>query len=65
MDEVRTAYSNRAEEYSRLLGSIGSAHPSDLHLVTQWASAIDGPVIDVGCGPGQWTDHLTATSTWR
>lgn len=58
MDEVRTAYSNRAEEYSRLLGSIDSAHPSDLHLVTQWATAIDGPVIDVGCGPGQWTDHL-------
>lgn len=59
MDQVRTAYSNRAEEYSRLLGSMTSVHPSDQQLVTQWATAIDGPVIDLGCGPGHWTDHLT------
>lgn len=58
MDEVRTAYSNRAEEYSRLLGSMDSVHPSDQQLVTHWATAIDGPVVDIGCGPGQWTDHL-------
>ncbi|MFD3443263.1 class I SAM-dependent methyltransferase [Microbacteriaceae bacterium 4G12] len=35
-----------------------TVHPSDLHLVTEWADGIDGPVLDAGCGPGHWTAHL-------
>ncbi|WP_448223509.1 class I SAM-dependent methyltransferase [Gordonia iterans] len=32
--------------------------PADLALVTGWARGLAGPVLDVGCGPGQWTAHL-------
>ncbi|WP_246190455.1 class I SAM-dependent methyltransferase [Agromyces agglutinans] len=35
-----------------------AVHPSDRQLVSTWASGVDGPVIDAGCGPGQWTDFL-------
>ncbi|WP_460947816.1 class I SAM-dependent methyltransferase [Okibacterium endophyticum] len=55
---VRDAYSRRAAEYSEIFGSITAAHPSDRQLVESWAAGIDGPVIDAGCGPGQWTNHL-------
>jgi SAM-dependent methyltransferase len=56
--DVRDAYSRRAPEYIRLLGSIESVHASDLALVTSWADDAGGPLLDAGCGPGQWTAHL-------
>lgn len=57
-DPVETAYTRRAEEYIDLLGSIESVHPSDLQVVGSWAARLDGPVVDAGCGPGQWTAYL-------
>lgn len=60
MGDVRDSYSRWADEYVRLLGSMTSVHGSDRQLVTDWATQIDGPVIDVGSGPGQWTDHLAS-----
>ncbi|WP_338888589.1 class I SAM-dependent methyltransferase [Rhodococcus sovatensis] len=58
MDNVEASYADRAEEYVRVVGSMEMVHPSDKQLVTDWARSIAGPVIDVGCGPGQWTNHL-------
>ncbi|MEF2979292.1 class I SAM-dependent methyltransferase [Subtercola sp. YIM 133946] len=55
---VEAAYSDRAEEYIEKLGSTTAVHPSDLQLVTTWAEHIEGPVLDVGCGPGHLTAHL-------
>ncbi|MFE1664941.1 class I SAM-dependent methyltransferase [Microbacterium sp. P02] len=55
---VASAYADRAGEYVAKLGAISSAHPSDLQLITSWASRIDGPILDAGCGPGHWTAHL-------
>lgn len=55
---VAEAYARRAEEYSARFGTIRSTHPADRHLVSAWAAGIDGPVIDAGCGPGQWTSFL-------
>lgn len=60
-DKVPASYSARAAEYIRLLGSMKAVHPSDRQLVTSWAATIAGTVIDVGCGPGHWTDHLTSS----
>lgn len=64
--EVSDAYACRAAEYAKLLGSIEAVHPSDRQLVATWADSIEGPVIDAGCGPGQWTaflaGHRPATS---
>ncbi|WEK61433.1 MAG: class I SAM-dependent methyltransferase [Candidatus Microbacterium colombiense] len=58
MTTTTAAYSARAAEYAELLGSMSAVHPSDRQIVDTWAAGIDGPVLDAGCGPGQWTDHL-------
>lgn len=60
MDDVQASYSEWAAEYVRLLDSMEAVHPSDLQLVTQWARPMDGIVLDAGCGPGQWTNHLAS-----
>nr|WP_296770420.1 class I SAM-dependent methyltransferase [Rhodococcus sp. (in: high G+C Gram-positive bacteria)] len=56
--DVEAAYSTRAAEYVNLVGSMDSVHPSDRHLVSDWATSLHGPLIDAGCGPGQWTNYL-------
>lgn len=58
MPDVTAAYARRAEEYTELLGSMASAHPSDLALIEEWARSVEGRVLDAGCGPGHWTAHL-------
>lgn len=52
------AYSRRAGEYTELLGSMSTVHPSDRQLVDTWADTVNGRVLDAGCGPGHWTNHL-------
>jgi SAM-dependent methyltransferase len=59
-DIVRESYSARSQEYTALFGSMTSTHPSDRALVSSWAASLTGPVLDAGCGPGQWTDFLAA-----
>ena len=56
---VVDAYGRRAEEYADLFGHIDSTHPEDRALILRWAGELRGPVLDVGCGPGQWTRLLT------
>ncbi|HEV7183111.1 MAG: class I SAM-dependent methyltransferase [Actinomycetales bacterium] len=59
VNEVSSAaYSRRAAEYIELFGSMAAVHPSDLQLVSTWASDVDGEIIDAGCGPGHWTNFL-------
>lgn len=55
---VRGAYGARVEEYVAAVGGIDHVAEADLALVTRWALGIEGPVLDIGCGPGQWTHHL-------
>lgn len=56
--EVRAAYGARADEYTAVLGSIDSTHEQDRKLVSEWSRPLVGPVLDVGCGPGHWTDFM-------
>lgn len=56
--QVRDAYADRAAEYIDLFGAIEAAAEHDREHVLAWARAVDGRIIDVGCGPGQWTNHL-------
>lgn len=57
-DAVQDAYGRRAAEYTELLGTMETVHPADRQLVETWSGGVAGPVLDVGCGPGHWTDHL-------
>jgi len=54
-----TAYDARADEYIDALGTMDAVHPVDRSIVEAWATAVTGPVLDAGCGPGHWTGHLT------
>lgn len=57
-DPVVEAYGQRAQEYLEAVGKIEHAAAVDRDAVLEWARGIDGFVLDVGCGPGQWTAHL-------
>lgn len=57
-EAVRAAYASRAVEYIEAIGGIEHVTDSDLDDVRAWAVGIDGRVLDVGSGPGQWTDYL-------
>lgn len=58
IDQVRDAYSRRAAEYVDVVGRIEHAAEADRAAVLTWARSVDGPILDVGCGPGQWTNLL-------
>lgn len=57
-DVVQAAYAARAGEYTRLLGSVEDMHPGDRQRIRRWSAGLGGTVLDVGCGPGHWTDFL-------
>jgi ubiquinone/menaquinone biosynthesis C-methylase UbiE len=57
-EHVRAAYRASAAEYTTLFGSVEDMHTLDRQRITQWAIGIEGRVVDVGCGPGHWTNHL-------
>jgi ubiquinone/menaquinone biosynthesis C-methylase UbiE len=56
--QIRDAYVARAEEYIAMFGSIEAAAKQDREYVLAWAQCINGRIIDIGCGPGQWTNYL-------
>ena len=56
--DVEAAYSARAADYVDQLGSVAALHPSDRALISSWATQVEGPIVDAGCGPGHWTAYL-------
>ncbi len=58
MTRTTAAYAHRAAEYAEALGSVGAMHDADRHLIEAWGAAASGRLIDAGCGPGHWTQHL-------
>ncbi|WP_346922622.1 class I SAM-dependent methyltransferase [Glutamicibacter creatinolyticus] len=57
-NDVRQSYAARAAEYSEVLGSMSQMAPQDQEDIAGWARSIVGPIADVGCGPGHWTQFL-------
>ena len=59
---MREAYAAVAEQYVDLFdrGWAESEDPGDRALVERHLLGLPGPVLDLGCGPGQWTAHLHA-----
>ncbi len=58
LSTVQDAYGRRAQEYASLLGTVESLAAADVALVSEWALGIEGPVLDVGCGPEDLRDAL-------
>ncbi|GAB3814690.1 class I SAM-dependent methyltransferase [Tessaracoccus terricola] len=59
--DVAAAYDRLHGPYTELFGSVELLHPRDRELVTAWRDTTRGPLLDAGCGPGQWTDLLAAS----
>ena len=58
---TRQSYDELAVDYARLLGDELAGKPLDRALLAALAElAVDGPLADVGCGPGHVTAHLAA-----
>jgi len=54
---VRDAYSSLSKQYIALYDG-DWAHEDDTALVRGHLAGLDGPVLDLGCGPGHWTAYL-------
>lgn len=70
LQRVRAAYSSMSEQYIDLVGDGTQEHEADVDLVGRHLTGLAGPVLDLGCGPGQWTAYLhsvgadVTASTW-
>ena len=58
LDLVTEAYDAAAPRYIERIGSADLADAEDRDLIRDWATAVHGPVLDAGCGPGHWSGHL-------
>ncbi len=55
---LRTAYSSRSQEYIDLFDGDWDANEMDAGFIRRHLGGREGPVLDLGCGPGYWTDYL-------
>ncbi|OIJ27135.1 class I SAM-dependent methyltransferase [Nocardioides luteus] len=60
MTEIGAAYDGRASEYIDLFGTIDKLAEQDRDTITRWRDSTTGPLLDAGCGPGLWSQELTA-----
>jgi SAM-dependent methyltransferase len=58
--DVQHAYSSVSHLYIDLFGSGQHEHPDDLRLIDHHLGQVTGPVLDLGCGPGNLTGFLRA-----
>ena len=60
LQSVRDAYSSKSELYINLVGDGSLEHEADVDLVRRHLAGLNGPVLDLGCGPGHWTSNLAS-----
>jgi SAM-dependent methyltransferase len=56
--DTRTSYDAVAESYADFVSDAVEKQPYLRAALTLFAADADGPVVDVGCGPGQFTGYL-------
>jgi SAM-dependent methyltransferase len=56
--DTRTSYDTVAESYADFVSDAVEKQPYLRAALTLFAAEADGPVVDVGCGPGQFTGYL-------
>ncbi len=55
---ARSAYDTIAADYAAQHSSALDGLPLERAILAAFAASVDGPVLDVGCGPGYITAHL-------
>jgi SAM-dependent methyltransferase len=60
LDTTRASYDTVAVDYAKLLRTELAAKPWDRSVLAAFAELVQGPVADIGCGPGRVTAHLTS-----
>ncbi|MDQ0649049.1 SAM-dependent methyltransferase [Microbacterium natoriense] len=55
---IAAAYGGRAAEYIEIAGALEQMDERDVAAVVRWRDETTGPLLDAGCGPGQWTALL-------
>ena len=55
---VRDAYSSKSEQYIDLFDGDWDAHEVDAAFIRRHLRSVQGPMLDLGCGPGYWTAYL-------
>ncbi|GGS52688.1 class I SAM-dependent DNA methyltransferase [Actinokineospora fastidiosa] len=58
MNDVRASYDKVAADYAALLHDELAGKPFDRAMLATFAELVDGPVVEVGCGPGRIAAHL-------
>lgn len=59
VEQIRTSYGSRADEYTRYLGSVEAMDVEDRQLIAEWVGTLQGPALDAGSGPGHWTAFIS------
>ncbi|MFT4166951.1 MAG: class I SAM-dependent methyltransferase [Microlunatus sp.] len=57
-EPVRDAYSSMSGQYIAFVDGAWQEHEDDTDLVRRHLTGLSGPVLDLGCGPGQWSGLL-------
>lgn len=57
---VQDAYSSVSADYIALIAGDLVEDERDTDLIRRHLGGLDGPVLDLGCGPGHWTADLHA-----
>lgn len=57
-DRLRSSYDQVAGRYEETFGDELAGKPYDRELLDRWLTAVEDPVLEVGCGPGQVGAYL-------
>ncbi|WP_306214375.1 class I SAM-dependent methyltransferase [Actinoplanes sp. RD1] len=58
LDDTRTSYDTVAQGYADLVRDAAGCEPFLRGALDMFAGLVEGPVADVGCGPGHFTAYL-------